>query len=456
MKERQWTTALESTRAYQIKHPSSPELAKFEWSILITLGNIEGAVSRLDEYAQIEAFTPSLHACYIFALQASSQASAEDIRQAYSDCSKQHFATDRYLPQRVPKAPKRIGILSGEMRDHAASKFLKPLIQALTLLEIEVIAFSTSQLEDERSTVIKNLCNQWHSLANVSTGQATETIQNKEPDLILSCDWLLRHSRLDIARELTPSILQIDYLQAGTTGIPQIPFRITDAWLDPPAEDGYWLDQKCIYLPGGTHVFERPTNTIEPKIERSHNHSIFIGSFNHLCKINDRVIHCWSQILQQCPQAKLLLKASHLDLPEIQSQLKKRFNQLGIEENQLCLLGFAPNSDLHLKLYNRLSIALDTFPYNGVTTSCEALWMGVPLVTLEGDRPIARKGASLLHQIGATELITKDEDTYIAKVISLIQNEDQRQYYHRNLRSQMIESPLCDIKRMAYDFKNAF
>lgn len=455
MHGRQWLTALEATRNFRKYNPLEPELAKYEWSLLITLGNLDESAIILEEYSQKKALTSSLYNCYLSSLHASSQTSLKQILKAHSDYAEQYFADNQPSFKSTNGAPQRVGLLSGEMREHSAAKFLVPLIEALTSIDIELIAFSTSKIEDERSNTIKGLCSQWHSLARASTSQAIDTISAHKPDQLLNCDWLLQHSRLDIAEKLPASIPQVDYLQAGPTGIPQIPFRLTDPHIDPPKEDGDWLGQKNIYLAGGAHAFEKPLNAVEPAIERKYDGSLLIGSFNHICKINDHVLQCWTKILKQCGQAKLLLKAGQLDLPEMQVHLKKRLKRVGISEDRVLLLGFAPNPDLHFKLYNRLSIALDTFPYNGVTTTCEALWMGTPVVTLPGNRPIARKGVSLLHQIGASELVVESEDAYINKVVALIEDQAQRKYYHQNLRIQMAQSPLCSIERMANDLKNA-
>ena len=455
-KKRDWFRIIELSSKLQNRFPNSTFALVQNWSASITLGELDSAVRLLQEFARNFALTESLYSRYLFSLEAASFASKKDIHQAY-----RQFA-DTFFPDNQPRSnlPKsklnKIGLLSGEMKNHAAANFLLPLIDSLTSSGKEVIAYSTSPIDDSRTMKFKSLCTEWTSFHKITSKQAIDKIEGNPPDVILNCDWHLAHNRLDIARELK-NIPQIDYLQAGATGIRQIPYHLTDKYLIPKNEANDNSDRTCLYLEGGAHLYTPHSSASdEPALNRDWQGNLLIGCCNHLSKINDPVIRCWAEILKQCPKVRFLLKSINLDLPEIQSHILERFQNQGISQERLLLLGFAPDDQLNHRIYNRISLALDPFPYNGVTTTCEALWMGTPVITLTGDRPISRKGTSLLHQIGAQDLIAQNQDDYIEKAVSLIQDPNRLRHYHRSLRKQMGQSPLCNSARMSEDFENAF
>lgn len=453
--QRHWIDALKHAENFVVRFPESRRGLLQCWNILIILGELEAAVDLLQKGEKTNGLCRRLFSRYISVLHGSSKATRDDIRDAHRVFSKRFF-NPKSGHAELPKNPlQRVGLLSGEMRDHAAANFLQPLLRGLVDANVDILAYSTSPSEDQRTDTFKELSSNWSNFHGISAKEAAAQIESDKPDILLNCDWHLPHNRLDITGALT-GIPQIDYLQAGTTGIPQIPYNLTDEILNPINEGDYWLGQKNLHLDGGAHVFKPFTGeVIIPQLKREWKGRLLIGSCNHLTKLNDRVIRCWAQILKLNPNVKLLLKSINLDLPEVQERLLARFHRCGITADRLNLLGFTPNYHLNYQLLNKLSIGLDPFPYNGVTTTCDALWMGVPVVTLSGDRPIARKASSLLHQIGASELITYDEESYIEKVTELIGDQKMRTHYHKKLRRQMLASPLCDIERMARSFKGA-
>lgn len=452
---RQWEDALKLAEGFVSQFPESTLGLSQWWNILMTLGDGEAALDLLSKQEQKYGLGELLFSHYISSLHASSAATRDEIRAAHRVFSGRFFPKGSSAHPLPVKPIQRIGLLSREMRYHASASFLYPLLNGLAETGVDILAYSTSPIEDRISDKFKDVCSSWHNLHSISSQDAARQIQSDKPDFLINCEWHLPHTRLDISRFL-PEVPQIDYLQAGTSGIPQIPFNLTDETLNPRVEGEFWLGQKCLYLDGGSHVFEPLVGeTMEPNLQRDWKGEMVIGSCNHLSKLNDTVIRCWSEILKLNGRVKLLLKAANLDLPEIQKRILARFLRHGINAERLIFHGFTPNHNLHYQILNQLSIALDPFPYNGVTTTCDALWMGVPVVTLFGDRPIARKASSLLGQIGADELITYDEEGYVEKVTDLINDKKRLIGYHQTLRSQMIASPLCNRQRLARDFNLA-
>lgn len=176
------------------------------------------------------------------------------------------------------------------------------------------------------------------------------------------------------------------------------------------------------------------------------------GSFNNFTKVNDALLGLWAGVLAAVPESRLLVKARALNEPELKAWVVGRMKAAGIAESRLDLRDFIPGKASHLELYSRIDIALDTHPYNGTTTTCEALWMGVPVVTLAGDRHASRVGASLLTALGRPEWIARQPDDYVAIAARLAGNRDRLVVERAGLRELMQQSALCGHSDQAQRF----
>jgi predicted O-linked N-acetylglucosamine transferase (SPINDLY family) len=182
---------------------------------------------------------------------------------------------------------------------------------------------------------------------------------------------------------------------------------------------------------------------------------ITFGSFNNFLKVTDDTLAIWSKILHRVPGSRLFVKSLFLEDPEVSKNILERLHAAGIDEDRVEISGFLSEAVHHLAAYNRVDVALDTFPYNGTTTTCEALWMGVPVVSLVGDRHAARVGLSLLTAIGHAEWVAEDEDHYIEKAVALAQDRDLRRQLRDSLRDEVATSILCDHAGQAVRFESA-
>ena len=179
------------------------------------------------------------------------------------------------------------------------------------------------------------------------------------------------------------------------------------------------------------------------------------GSFNNLTKMNDAVVELWARILLSVPNSRLYLKTSQLDNEDIREQTRRRFAAWGIAPEQLLLAGKLGSIADHLSEYNKIDVALDTFPYPGVTTSVEALWMGVPVLTLHGDRFLPLTAKSVAHHAGLTDWVAVDKDEYVAKAVAFTSNLERLAALRDGLRKQVLASPLFDAPRFARNFEDA-
>jgi protein O-GlcNAc transferase len=180
------------------------------------------------------------------------------------------------------------------------------------------------------------------------------------------------------------------------------------------------------------------------------------GSFNNPAKLSAATLDAWARLLSQLPQARLLLKGKPFADAAARELFVQRFGERGVSAERLELIGWLPGAGAHLSAYRRVDVALDPFPYNGTTTTCEALWMGVPVVTLRGDRHAGRVGASLLTQIGLMDLITSSVDEYVETAVALARDPARLAALRQSLRPRMASSPLCDSRAFARKMEAAF
>jgi predicted O-linked N-acetylglucosamine transferase (SPINDLY family) len=183
---------------------------------------------------------------------------------------------------------------------------------------------------------------------------------------------------------------------------------------------------------------------------------VTFGSFNIITKVTTEVIACWANLLQQVPNARLMLKNKSFSDAAARKRYEAHFAAHGIAPERLELLGWIPNLTSHLALYSQIDIALDTFPYHGTTTTCQALWMGVPVITLAGATHAGRVGVSLLTRVGLPELIADSEDDYIHRATALARDLPRLTELRASLRQRMAQSPLCDGKAFARDVEAAY
>jgi protein O-GlcNAc transferase len=234
-------------------------------------------------------------------------------------------------------------------------------------------------------------------------------------------------------------------------------YRLTDEWADPRGVSDELYTESLVRLPNGFLCYKPLDDCpdVSPAPE-SRNGYVTFGCFNNSAKINNNVLDAWSRILTDLPDARMLLKSKQLHGPGLQQRIRKEFARRGVNPERVEMLGRVNSTLDHLALYGRVDIALDTFPYNGTTTTCEALWMGAPVIALAGDRHAGRVGVSLLHGMGLEELIATSPDEYRRLANDLARDRDRLAAYRDTLRTRMRRAPLTDAAGFARDIEAAF
>ncbi len=369
-----------------------------------------------------------------------------------------------------PEKKLRIGFVSADFRRHSVSYFLLPLLKELENYNIEVIGYSNVRTPDDMTEQIRKHCGNWQNICGVSDEQAAEIISEDRIDILIDIAGHTADGRMLLFGK-KPAPVAVTWLgYPDTTGLSAIDYRFIDKLTDPVKEltvkrqDGtessFTPDQLCseklIRLDDCFLTYEPPQDTPEvspPPFEK--NGYITFGSFNNLAKLSDQTIQLWAGILTKMPESKLILKSRGLDDEFLKDLVIKRFAHFQIPAQQLEFSGFALTNQQHMQMYNSIDIALDTTPYNGTTTTCEALWMGVPVVTFPGSTHASRVGLSLLTAAGHSGLITKTPEEFVNTALKLAKSPEQLRSFRSNSRQHLAKSILMNHKGFARNFFNA-
>lgn len=373
-------------------------------------------------------------------------------------------AMERSLPARVRHANSRvinrklrIGYCSPDFRKHSVAYFFEPLIKAHDRARFETICYSQLEHPDATTQRLKSLADHWRDTFGMSNEDMYAAIRLDEVDILVDLAGLTFGNRLEVfARR--PAPVQISYLgYASSTGLSSIGYRFTDAWTDPPGAADDFHTETLVRLPHGFLCYRAPDDapavTGLPALDNGY---ITFGSFNNLTKVTPAVVRFWCELLQAVPESRLLCKAQRLSDNSIRQRYLELFEAYDIPAERVELLGQADSTAEHLGLYRRVDIGLDTFPYNGTTTTCEALWMGVPVVVQEGDRHMARVGVSMLQQAGLQEFIARDRADYLSIVAGLAHDLERLATLRAGLRARLEASPLCNAPAFARDVETSY
>ena len=343
----------------------------------------------------------------------------------------------------------RVGYVSPDFRRHSVSYFFLPLLAAHDRRKVEVYCYAELKRPDEMTARIKGLSDHWRSTVGLGDDAVARRIYEDRIDVLVDLAGHTANNRLPVfARK--PAPIQITWLgYPGTTGMPAVDYRFTDEIADPEGNGDGCYSETLVRLKSGFLCFLPPDGapdiTNPPALKAG---GITFGSFNNLPKLNERVIALWSEILLKVPDSSLLLKSRQLADGSTGRRYMELFLQNGVTSDRIKMLPATASISAHLDLYNRVDIGLDPFPYNGTTTTCEALWMGVPVVTLRGNHHASRVGASILTRVGLEELVAESEKDYVSKGIGLTRDLGRLTALRKKMRRRMRGS-LCNAKLFA-------
>lgn len=347
----------------------------------------------------------------------------------------------------------RIGFLSGDFRRHSVAHFLKGALGHLHRNQFQLFAYYSFRTEDAVTHELKPLFHVWRGIYGVPDQETANLIAADRIDILVDLSGITAAARpLVLGRK--PAPIQVNWIgYPNTTGLDCIDYRLTDSWVDPETETGEYFSETLWRLPRPFLCYTAPPSAPEiqppPCLSRS---VVTFGSFNSRAKLSEECIDLWARVLGAVPNSRLVLKSVFgTDDEPARDSLRQVFVARGIAPNRVEILLRRGSIEDHLAAYNEIDIALDTYPYHGTTTTCEALWMGVPVVTLAGDRHAARVGVSLLSSIGLEAFIADDPEEYVEVAVALAENHQGLLGLRQTMRDRMRASPLMDQKAMGDD-----
>lgn len=343
-----------------------------------------------------------------------------------------------------PDRKLRIGYVTPDLRAHSVAYFIEPLLVHHDRSQFEVFSYLELGTADDMTRRLLEFADTTRNTSGVSDDQVAAMIRQDQIDILIDLAGHTNKNRLPVfARK--PAPIQITYLgYPNTTGLSMIDYRLTDAWADPPGMTEHLHTEKLVRLENGFLCFtppaESPGITPLPSVAKGY---ITFGSFNALPKITNEMLEVWARILLMVPGAHLLIKNAQLTDSILQERLRAQLILHGVASERIEILGRTSKED-HMAAFARVDIALDTFPYHGTTTTCDTLWMGVPVIALAGKSHVSRVGVSLLSRMGLSEHIAHSAEDYIDKAVRLANSGVELSTLRQNLRTLFVDSGLCD------------
>ena len=360
----------------------------------------------------------------------------------------------------VPPAPRssvvgeggrrlRVGVLSPDLRDHPVARFLLPVVRRWAACgQVELFAYSCNDLRNGMTRQLREVFHHWRELFGVPAIDAASAIRADGLDVLLDLAGLTSLSRVGL---LTLRLAPVQATWLGypnTTGVPGVDYRIVDALTDPPGAGDAACSEKLLRTPGCFLSFvpegDTPEVAASPKRWQQPGAPIVFGSFNNPFKMTDTTLALWRRVLEATPGSKLVIKGRGLQDKRSNLAFAKRFADAGIDIARVEALAPTASAREHLACYEHVDIALDTYPYHGTTTTCEALWMGVPVVCLAGPTHASRVGVSLLTHAGLGEWIAQSPAEYARLAAQLAADRAGLAQLRRTLRARVAASALCD------------
>ena len=454
---------VESAAAYRESLRLRPDYHKAENNLAIALEELcdaDGAIECLRKVVERRPHDPAAHSSLLYALHYSPAYDAEALYREHVTCSagfqpaastKQQAGSLRYKKNKTI----RVGYVSPDLRDHTVTRFIGGALAHHDREAFEVFLYSDAVRPDATSERMKGLGHAWRDCATLSDGQLAETIRADSIDVLVDLRGHGAGNRLPLfARKPAPvQVTMVGYFD--TTGLPQMDWRVTDAWMDPPGVSERFHTEKLFRLPGGCWCYspdeDAPEVAPPPVFQAGH---VTFGSLNKIAKVSHACAKVWAQVLEAVPGSRLLLSVAG-DGPTRRA-VRARLGEMGLPPERLDFADKTPTRRGYLETFNRIDIALDPFPFNGITTTCDGLWMGVPAVSLAGTTSVSRTGRSILHVAGLPELAADTPGQFVATAAGLARDVDRLRELRMGMRELLVASPLLDAGRFTRELEAAY
>jgi predicted O-linked N-acetylglucosamine transferase (SPINDLY family) len=438
----------------------APDNASAHVNLGLTLSPVglqDEALEHLTKAVRLQADNETAHHARLLTIHYASKPTPEEVAEA-------HFEYGRMMEKKYPelapptyfdagRRPLRVGFVSADFRKHSVAYFLEPLLEHLSREDFAVYAYSTFSFEDEHTVRFRELCTVYREVEPLSAADFAQLIRDDEIDILIDLNSHTARGRLDVFA-MRPAPVSMTYLgYPNTTGLSRIDFRITDEESDPIGTTEALHSERLLRLEAGFLCYRPPASSpaVAPCPSDANGGPTF-GSFNALTKVSEHTLSLWARILAREPDARFVMKQSFLASASAREMFEARLSRAGIPMDRVELLGNVPDQASHLATYGLMDVALDTYPYHGTTTTCESLWMGVPVVSLAGRAHVSRVGCSLLSRVGIQDLVVASDEAYVEKAIEIARDVERRRALRADLRRRMQNGGLVDAARFAAGF----
>jgi predicted O-linked N-acetylglucosamine transferase (SPINDLY family) len=419
-------------------------------NLLKDRGEIDAAIACYRRAVELRPDLSALHSNLLLALHYHPGCSPADLKREHAAWAERHVAPlaagrRPHENGRDPERRLRVGYVSPDFREHAVARFVLPLFRQHDRKQVEVYAYSDVAKPDPTTNVLRNRVDRWRDVAALGNAELAQMIRADGIDVLVDLAAHSGSNRL-LMFSRKPAPVQVTYLAyCSTTGVDAIDYRVTDRFLDPPGEwSGY--TEASLQLPQCYWCYSEPQ--VRPATARAAGPLTF-GCLNNFAKVSDATLELWMRLLLQVPEARLLLYARtefHRD------RVRHALRSAGVDEARAAFVGRQSLAD-YLLTYREIDVALDPHPYGGGTTSCDALWMGVPVVSLAGRTAVSRAGATLLANVGLERFVARSAEQYVGLAAALIRDAAGLAALRAELRARVESSPLMDAPQFARDFE---
>ncbi len=418
-------------------------------------GRLEDAMACYRAALELEPDYASARSNVLVAMQYRSGITLDGLATAHAEFEREHAAPLRaeWKQQAFDFDPERclrIGFISPNFCQHPVGHFVIHAVENLDRERFQAVCYSDRPVYDELTQRFAAASSLWRETRTLTDAGLAEQVRADRIDILFDLAGHTAKNRLLVcARRAAPvQITWADYV--GTTGLAAMDYLLADRY-EVPSEAEAFYTERILRMPNGYVCYDSPAYApaVSPLPAMTQGLVTF-GSFNYRPKISLEIVAAWAKILQQVPMSRLVLKNRGMNDVTVSGPLMAEFAKRGIDPQRIELQGWSPHAAL-LAEYQRVDVALDTFPYNGGLTTCEALWMGVPVITCSGETFASRHGLSHLSNAGLTETITSNLDQYVQVAMSLASDLPRLKELRSGLRSRMAASTLCDGRRFAQD-----
>ncbi|MGC8793966.1 MAG: tetratricopeptide repeat protein [Bryobacteraceae bacterium] len=367
------------------------------------------------------------------------------------------LASRSYGNEPDPERPLRVGYLSPDFRAHSVAFFIEPVLACHDRRRFRVICYSNVLRGDAVTRRLKELADEWVDIHELGDEEAAVGIRDHRVDILVDLAGHTANGRTGVvARKPAPVVVNwLGY--PDTTGMDAVDYRITDDVADPPGEADRYHSERLVRLPAPFLCYRPPAEAppVGP-LPATRTGAVTFAAFHNLAKINARVAEAWSVIMQRVASARLMVKTAALGDEGARQRLARLLAEAGVPLDRVRMRGHAPSLAEHLAAYGEVDIALDTFPYSGTTTTCEALWMGVPVITLAGQAHVSRTGLSILRAAELGDLAAGSVDEYVERAVALASDRARLEELRGGMRQRLEASRLMRSEEFVRDLEAAY